>query len=449
MNEAADIRGGRLGPAEYEANFDDLYPPLDRREALVEASRCYFCFDAPCLEACPTGIDIPGFIRGIQSGNLKGAALKILDANIMGGTCARVCPTEILCEGACVRTAQEGKPVKIGLLQRHATDWLYEQDIQPYERQAPTGRRIAVVGAGPAGLACAHALARLGHDVVVFDRRVKAGGLNEHGVAAYKMARDFAQAEIAFITGLGGIEIRTGLALGRDVRLRDLHREFDAVFLGIGLAGVNALELAGEAASGVEDAVAFIERLRQAGDKSTLPVGRSVLVVGGGNTAIDIAMQTKRLGAESVTILYRRGPEHMSATFHEQETARLNGIAIRHWVRPLRIEAGDGRLRGLACVRTALDGAGRPVDEGEPFFLAADQLFKAIGQKLGRLPLDGTAPLLALEGGRIKVDEDFATSLPGVWAGGDCVAPGPDLTVVAVEHGKRAARAIHAALTAD
>lgn len=439
MVDAADIRAGRLTAAAYEANFADLVPPLSGQAAAVEAARCYFCHDAPCVEACPTGIDIPRFIRGIHTGNLKGAAATILDANIMGGTCARVCPTEILCEGACVRMA-EGAPVQIGRLQRTATDWLFDRGLQPFERAPPTGRRIAIVGAGPAGLACAHALARLGHDTVVFELHPKPGGLNEFGVAAYKMAGDFAQREVAFILGVGGIELRAGIALGRDIHLRELRREFDAVFLAVGLRGANQLGMEGETLEGVVDAARFIERLRQTADKATLPVGGNVLVIGGGNTAIDIAIQSRRLGAEAVTIVYRRGPEQMSATRHEQELAEINGVVIRHWARPMRLLGSDGRLQAVEFERTGGDGRAG-------FTLPADQLFKAIGQKLLRSELDGAADLLEFADGRIAVDAEFRTSLDGVWAGGDCVRAGQDLTVVAVEHGKRAARSIHLHLT--
>src|SRR5215831_3838441 len=231
---APDIAAGRLPPAEYHANFADIETPLARAEALVDASRCYFCHDAPCIEACPTGIDIPGFIRKIATDNVKGAAVTILSENIMGGACARVCPVEVLCEAACVREAQESKPVQIGALQRYATDWLFEHDVQPFSRAPSSGKRVAVVGAGPAGLACAHRLSMLGHDITIYESRPKAGGLNEYGIAAYKVPNDFAQHEIAFILSLGGIRIEHGKRLGRDVSLAGLRRDFDAVFLGVG-----------------------------------------------------------------------------------------------------------------------------------------------------------------------------------------------------------------------
>ena len=243
---ARDVATGRLAPDQLADNFADAYPPLTGHAAAVEASRCYFCYDAPCLHACPTQIDIPLFIRQIAAGNDLGAAETILQQNVMGGMCARVCPTETLCEEACVRVASEGKPVKIGLLQRHATDALFEDGRQVFERAQPTGKTVAVVGAGPAGLACAHRLAVLGHEVTVFDAREKAGGLNEYGIAAYKTVDDFAQRELAYILEVGGITLETGRALGREVQLADLRRDYDAVFLGLGLSGVNALGVDGE-----------------------------------------------------------------------------------------------------------------------------------------------------------------------------------------------------------
>ena len=245
VSDGADIAAGRLSPEQLAANFADAHPPLSPDEALVEADRCYFCYDAPCVQACPTGIDIPSFIRKIATGNLKGSAMTILRENILGGSCARVCPTEVLCEQACVRTAQEGRPLKIGALQRHATDWLMQRGIQPFVRAAPTGRHIAVVGAGPAGLAGAHRLALAGHDVTIYEARPKPGGLNEYGVAAYKLVDDFAQREVDFVLAVGGIRVEYGRTLGRDFTLDALRHEFDAVFLAIGQAGVNALDVAG------------------------------------------------------------------------------------------------------------------------------------------------------------------------------------------------------------
>jgi glutamate synthase (NADPH/NADH) small chain len=354
-----------------------------------------------------------------------------------------------LCERACVHTEQEHKPIEIGALQRHATDWLMGRDIAPFTRAAPTGRRIAVVGAGPAGLACAHGLARHGHDVTIFEARPKPGGLNEYGIAAYKVADDYAQREIGFILSIGGITIQHGMALGRDITLDGLRHDFDAVFLGLGQTGVKALGLAGENVAGVRDAIDFIAELRQE-PKERIAVGRRVVVIGGGNTAIDAATQARRLGAEDVTIVYRRGPQHMTATNEEQAWAQTNNVRIRHWSAPTRLvsaahpETQGTTVTGVEFGRTMIDAAGRLALTGDSFVLAADMVLKAIGQSF---VADGFVPGLpsevpALRDGRIVVDADRRTSLPRVYAGGDCV-PGPDLTVVAVQDGKLAAAAIH------
>ncbi|MAA97297.1 MAG: dihydropyrimidine dehydrogenase [Stappia sp.] len=443
----ADIRGARLTADDYLENFDDLHPPLGAREARVEADRCYYCYDAPCTIACPTSIDIPGFIRQISTGNEIGAAKTIFAENILGGMCARVCPTETLCEEACVRNLSEDRPVQIGLLQRHATDtYLDDPQRHPFTRGAPTGRRVAVVGAGPAGLSCAHALARLGHEVTIFEAREKPGGLSEYGIAAYKTTNDFAQREVSFVTSIGGIEIRCGKALGRDMTLAGLRADFDAVFLGMGLAGVNALKAEGEELSGVLDAVDYIAGLRQAEDLASLPIGRRVVVIGGGMTAIDIAVQARRLGAEEVTIAYRRDRDAMKASPYEQEVALTNGVVIREWLQPVRLLGADGQVQAIELARTCVGADGGLVATDEILRLPADQVFKAIGQGFVADPLEGTVP--ELEGGRIRVDETRRTSLDDVWAGGDCIVGGEDLTVAAVEDGKRAARSIHERLSA-
>ena len=341
-----DIVPGRLTAEEYAANFSDLHPPLDKHQAFVEADRCYFCYDAPCVQACPTGIDIPMFIREILTDNPKGAAETILSANILGGMCARVCPTETLCEEACVRETAEGKPVRIGELQRYATDALMTEGKQPFARAPATGKRVAVVGGGPAGLACAHRLAMHGHDVVIHDAKPKLGGLNEYGIAAYKTVNAFAGAEVDFVLSIGGITVEAGKALGRDFTLAGLRAGYDAVFIGLGLAGVNALGLAEESLDGVADAVAYIADLRQASDLARLPVGRKVVVVGGGMTAIDIASQSRRLGAEDVTIVYRRGASRMGASEFERELAQIDGVKIKVNAVPKRLcRAGTRRRR--------------------------------------------------------------------------------------------------------
>jgi dihydropyrimidine dehydrogenase (NAD+) subunit PreT len=439
----AGISAGRLPNAQYETNFADLHPRLDRHEALVAADRCYFCYDAPCMTACPTSIDIPLFIRQISTGNPLGSAKTIFDQNILGGMCARVCPTETLCEEACVRNTAEDKPVEIGKLQRYATDIAMEQDRQFYSRKTPTGKSVAVVGAGPAGLAAAHRLAMYGHSVVILEAREKSGGLNEYGIATYKTVDDFASREVDYVTAIGGIEIQHGKALGRDFSLSDLTSGYDAVFLGMGLQGVNGLGIEGEGLVGVEDAVDFIASLRQAKDKATIPVGRRVVVLGGGMTAIDAAIQSKLLGAEEVTICYRRGRESMNASGYEQDLATANGVMIRHWLAPKSIIGKDGTVRGIEVEYTAVQD-GRLVATGETGIIAADQIFKAIGQNFSASGLGA----LQFERGKILVDAEGHTSIEGVWAGGDCIGTGEDLTVSAVAQGRDAAESINRALAA-
>lgn len=426
-----------LSKSQYAENFSDLHPPLNAHEALVESDRCYFCYDAPCMKACPTSIDIPLFIREIQAGHPKSAAKTIFDQNIMGGMCARVCPTETLCEEACVRETAEGKPVKIGLLQRFATDQAMAEK-HPYTRAKASGKKVAIVGAGPAGLACAHRLAMHGHTVTIFEARKKAGGLNEFGIAAYKAVDDFAQKEVDFILAIGGIEIKTNVALGKKLKLPDLQRNYDAVFLGVGLSGVNALGATNENAAGIADAVGYISDLRQAKDLSKLPVGRNVLVIGGGMTAIDVAIQSKLLGAENVTILYRRGAAQMKASRFEQELAQTKGVKIMHWVMPKKVLTQKDTAVGLKCEYTH-ERNNKLVGTGETFELPADMIFKAIGQTY----LDMAQGELALENGRIKVDAEKRTSVKGIWAGGDCIAGGKDLTVASVDDGRRAAESIN------
>ncbi|WP_370283282.1 NAD(P)-dependent oxidoreductase [Pseudooceanicola sp.] len=435
------IAPGRLPAHEIAGNFGDLHPPLDTHEALVAADRCYFCFDAPCMEACPTEIDIPLFIRQISTGTPEAAARTIFEQNILGGMCARVCPTETLCEEACVRMEAEGKPVEIGLLQRHATDTLMARNEHPFDRAAPTGKRIAVVGAGPAGLSCAHRLAMKGHDVVIYDARPKPGGLNEYGIAAYKSTADFAQKEVDWLLRIGGITVETGRALGAGLDLAALQDEFDAVFLGIGLAGVNALRAEGSERAGVEDAVDFISALRQAADMGTLPVGRNVVVIGGGMTAVDAAVQLKLLGAENVTIAYRRAADRMGASQFERDLATSKGVRILTGVMPVAVH-GNGAATEIELEYT-VETDGRLAGTGESFRIPADQVFRAIGQTLHGAP-DG----LELDGGKIRVDTAGRTSVAGVWAGGDCASGGEDLTVTAVAEGRDAAEDIHATLMA-
>lgn len=432
------IAADRLSSYELEQNFTDLHAPLQPHEVKVAADRCYFCHDAPCVTACPTDIDIPLFIRQISTGTPEAAAKTIFDMNILGGMCARVCPTEELCEQACVREMAEGKPVEIGRLQRHATDKLMMQDIHPYSRADSTGKKVAVVGGGPAGLSCAHRLAVLGTDVTIYDARPKAGGLNEYGIAAYKSTNDFATKEVEWLLSVGGITIENNKALGKDINLDDLEHDFDAVFLGVGLGGVNALGIGGCDKLGVSDAVAFIERLRQTSDLSTIPIGRNVVVIGGGMTAVDAAVQSKLLGAEQVTIVYRRGREAMSASRYEQDLAAKHGVKLMFNVQPKRLH-GNGAVAMLELEYTAAKN-GNLETTGETLNLPADQVFTAIGQTLK------TNASLTLEGPKIAVNHAGLTSRAGIWAGGDCASSGDDLTVTAVAEGRDAAMDIHQTL---
>lgn len=410
------IAANRLSQAEMAANFADIAPRFDRHEAMVAADRCYFCHDAPCMTACPTSIDIPLFIRQIATGTPEAAAKTIFAQNIMGGMCARVCPTETLCEEVCVREVAEGKPVEIGRLQRFATDTLMDKGIHPFTRAAPSGKRVAVVGAGPAGLSCAHRLALHGHEVTVFERRPKPGGLNEYGIAAYKSADDFAAREVDWLLKIGGITIRSG-ELGRDLSLAALEADHDAVFLGIGLGGVNALTIPGADLPHVRNAVDFIAELRQS-DKSALPVGRDVVVIGGGMTAVDAAVQSKLLGAQTVTMVYRRTKDKMGASLYEQDHATAAGVKIIYGAAPKAITPA---------------GVEFAYETGETFVLPADQVFKAIGQTLTLAPIAKDGAKLARRSGK-------------VWAGGDCAAGGEDLTVTAVAQGRDAAEEINAVL---
>lgn len=430
------VAAGRLDAVGYVENFSDLHPALEPHEALVASDRCYFCHDAPCIAACPTDIDIPLFIRQIATGTPDAAAKTILSQNIMGGMCARVCPTETLCEEACVREAAEGKPVIIGQLQRYATDHLQQQGIHPFSRAAVTGKTVAVVGAGPAGMSCAHRLAMLGHEVAVYDARPKAGGLNEYGIAAYKTPDGFAQAEVDWLLQIGGISIEYGRSLGSDITLAELRKDFDAVFLGMGLGGVNALSVDGDDKAGIIDAVDFISDLRQASDLSDLPVGRDVVVIGGGMTAVDAAVQSKLLGALNVTLAYRRGRDRMNASVFEQDLAASKGVRIMTHVVPVSVH-GSGAVQEVEFeyVNDDMSGTGQTVR------IVADQVLSAIGQTLA----DGDLPDVA--GGKIVVTGAGRTSVSDIWAGGDCAAGGDDLTVTAVAEGRDAAMDIHQSMT--
>lgn len=445
-NKGVNIKSHRLSKKEIEDNFSDLHAPLTPIEALIEADRCYFCYDAPCTTACPSDIDVPGFIQSIRSDNLTGAAEKILSENIFGGMCARDCPTEELCQQACVRNDHEDKPVEIGLLQRYATDSVLNNGVKLFSRKKDTGKSIAVVGAGPAGISCAHRLSVLGHNITVYDAKDKLGGLNEYGIAAYKSTDDFAQQELDYILDIGGINIETGVELGKQINLEDLQKQFDAVFLGCGLGTVNQLNLDNENISGVIDAVEYIAKLRQARNKDELMVGKNIVVVGGGMTAIDIAVQSKLLGAEQVTIAYRRGKNAMAASEYEQALAKKHDVQIQYNLSPKQLISSDSNVSAIEFDVMESNSDGSIKASGESTTFKADVVFKAIGQKLVTEGLSGNNSL-ELQKGRIVVDENRKTSLTKVWAGGDCILDGDNLTVSAVQDGKLAAISINETLT--
>ncbi len=435
---------GSRSNEDIENNFTDLHPPFNLFQANAEAERCLYCYDAPCMIACPTSIDVPTFIHQIKTDNLIGSAKTILSQNIMGGTCARACPTEILCEQVCVLNTPSGKPVKIGALQRFAVDHLLQANVpHPFDRSLPSGKRIAVVGAGPAGFSCAHRSALFGHKVTIFEAKEKPGGLNEYGLAAYKMVDNFAQKEIEFLLQVGGIEIEYGKRLGEELNLKQLRKRFDAVFVGVGLSNANRIEIPNEDDDRVKDAIKFIEEIRQSVDKTELAVGQNVVVIGAGNTAIDAAIQSKRLGAETVTLVYRRGAESMSATNWEVDLARLNGVQIIFWAKVKSFDKNTS-LSSIVLQKTLLKNDRLSTTE-ELFELPCDMLLIAVGQTFHYPAVtssevgDSHSFELQMKNGKIMVTDDYETSVSGIFAGGDCIESGLDLTVQAVEDGKQAA----------
>jgi glutamate synthase (NADPH/NADH) small chain len=443
------ILDNRLSPEEYEKNFSDIHPPFDKKEAaLVEANRCLFCYDAPCMKSCPTGINVPKFIKQITTDNIKGSAHTIFISNIFGGGCSRVCPVEKLCEGACVYNLMHEEPIAIAKLQRYATEDAIENKWKLFDRKPSTGKKVAVVGAGPAGLSCAHGLSREGVDVTVYEKENKGGGLMTYGIAAYKVTPKFCNDEVNFITSLGGIEIKYNHELGKNISLEQLQQQYDAVYLGIGVGLANRLSIPGEDLSGVEDAIDFIYNLRDKGYPN-VPVGEKVVVIGMGMTAIDAATQAKRLGAKEVTMVYRRTEAEKACTQAELDIARLDGCKIIWLAAPKELIGNDGKLTALVCdVMTlgAPDHTGKPapIPTGETITIEADMVIKATGQK----PFEELVSYYGIENrkGKILPAENHATNILKVFAGGDCVNGGKEV-VDAVQAGKEAAAAIMKYLT--
>ncbi len=438
------ITNNRLSQQQYEQNFADIHPPFENQDAaIVEANRCIFCYDAPCMKSCPTSINIPKFIKQIATDDTKGSARTILSSNIFGAGCGKVCPVEKLCEGACVYNFLEETPIAIAKLQRFSTEKAINENWTLFTRKPSVGKRVAVVGAGPAGLACAHALSRQGVDVTVYEKERKGGGLMTYGIAAYKVTPQFCEDEVNYILSIGGIEVKYNQELGKTVMLADLQKNYDAVFLGVGVGLTRNLLIEGEQLHGVVDAIDFIYQLRQNG-YNQLPVGDKVVVIGLGMTAIDAATQARRLGAAEVTIVYRRTHAEMPCTQHEMDIALLDGCQIEWLAAPKEVTGTDGNVSGLICTRMKLgqpDASGRrsPVETDETFTLQADMVIKATGQ----IPFIEMVQSSGLEhnNGKINIAENKATNIPNIFAGGDAVNGGKEV-VDAVQAGKDAAKGI-------
>lgn len=437
----------KLPPEQYEQNFADITPPMTRRQAVVEAARCLYCFDAPCTKACPTHIDVPAFIKKISTGNLRGSARVILEANILGQSCGRVCPTEVLCEGACVMYEKGEQPIEIGRLQRYAVDFVLDHDIRLFRAGAPNGKRVACIGSGPASLACAAELAKWGYAVTIFDKNELAGGLNTYGIAAYKTRAADSLREVEFVRQLG-VAIRQKTEVGRDVAFADLEKQFDAIFIGIGLGETWALDLPGENLAGVYGAMEFIERTKVE-PFAQIEVGRRVACIGAGNTAIDVVTAARRLGAEFVYLVYRRGEREMPAFKYEFELAKTDGVVFLWQTQPVRVLGQNGVATGLECVRTRLgepDGRGRrsPVPiPGSEFTLAVDMVVRAVGQKPITDFLRAVPGIELRKDGTVVVNERHQTGNAKYFAGGDCTNGGKEV-VDAVAEGMVAARGLDA-----
>jgi glutamate synthase (NADPH/NADH) small chain len=438
------IKNNRLSPEAYQQNFSDIHPPFETQSAaLVEANRCLFCYDAPCTKSCPTGIDVPKFIKQITTDNIKGSAYTILSSNIMGAGCSKVCPVEKLCEGACVYNLMEEEAIPIARLQRYSTEKAMAQQWKLFERKPSNGKKVAIVGAGPSGLSCAHRLSREGIDVTIYEKESKGGGLMTYGIAAYKVTPEFCEEELNYIISIGGINIKYNHELGKDIMLDTLQKNYDAVYLGFGVGLARQLDIPGEKLDGVVDAINFIYEIRSK-KYEQVPVGDKVAVIGMGMTAIDAATQAKRLGAKEVTLIYRRTQEEMPCTDVELGIAKQDGCQIIWLASPKEVKGINGKANQLVCSTMQLgkpDASGRrtPIDTGETITLEVDMVIKAAGQ----IPFEN----LLIEGhlennkGKLLINTQCATNIKGVFAGGDCVNGGKEV-VDAVQAGKDGAQAI-------
>lgn len=438
------IQNNRLSEENFATNFSDIHPPFEHDEgAVIEANRCINCYDAPCTKSCPTSIDVPLFIKQISSGNIKGSAKTILSSNIMGAGCSKVCPVEKLCEGACVYNFLEEEPINIAKLQRYSTEKAIEKQWKLFDRKPSNGKKVAVVGAGPAGLACAHALSCEGVEVTIFEKEEKAGGLVTYGVAAYKVTPEFCKEEVDYILSIGGIDVQYKKELGKEITLAELQQKYDGVFLGIGVGIARSLDIPGEELSGVVDAISFIYDIRT-NNYSKVAIGDKVAVIGMGMTAIDAATQSKRLGAKEVTMIYRRTENEKPCTDVELDIAKLDGCSFIWLASPKEIIGENGKVKQLICTKMKLgepDSSGRrtPVDTGETFTLDVDMVIKAAGQ----IPFEELVMNSSIQNknGKIIIDSKGITNLKGVFAGGDAVNGGKEV-VDAVQAGKNAAKGI-------
>ncbi len=442
----------KLTPEQYKKNFADITPPMNARQAAIEASRCLYCFDAPCIQACPTSIDVPSFIKRIMTGNVRGAARVILEANILGESCGRVCPTEVLCEGACVMVEKGERAIEIGRLQRYAVDHVLDRNIRLFHAGVPNGRRVACIGSGPASIACAAELARRGYRVTVFDRRELPGGLDTYGIAAYKLRASDSLREVEMVKTLG-VEFRQKTEIGRDVTFVQLEKDFDAIFIGVGLGETWAMDIPGEDLQGVYGALEFIERTKvQPFDQVLL--GRRVACIGAGNTAIDVVTAARRLGAETVHLIYRRSEQEMSAFRYEYELAKKDGVNFLWQTQPVRVLGSEGAVSGLECLRTTLgppDSKGRRTPEpvtNSNFTIEADMVIRAVGQKPVTEFLRPVAGIELRKNGTVVTNENHQTGNPKYFAGGDCTNGGREV-VDAVAEGMAAARGIDSWLGAS